>query len=231
MPRKNSGLNAVCEKCGKAFHGRKGARFCGYECFNESRKRRTVCTCSNCGKSIEKPNSQINWKNHFCSDKCYHEWQAASEKGGWNIEQRELNSARMKDRLGRCNKDNYERFLGNQRPSFFAPVSPRIAPCRPQNMGRVNLPLPPQVPLFFLKEKTRTERHRVARVHPRKEEAADGPLWSRQPPRRYSVHHTTRNPCRSRYESAWASCVKMRDFFFCRSRPMITVSPIPFNTN
>ncbi|MDE7243549.1 MAG: HNH endonuclease [Oscillospiraceae bacterium] len=106
--------NAICEKCGKPFHARKGSRFCCWDCFNESRKRRAEFQCTNCGKTVEKPISQSKWETHFCSMACYSEWKAKSENGGWTIESREKASASRKKIVRSAGKDAYKRHLGKR---------------------------------------------------------------------------------------------------------------------
>lgn len=106
--------NAICERCGKEFHARKGARFCCWDCFNESRKKRAEFRCDNCGKPIEKHLSQAKWNRHFCSVDCYSEWKAKTEDGGWTIESREKASQSRQKLVGIAEKGTYKKHLGKR---------------------------------------------------------------------------------------------------------------------
>lgn len=106
--------NAICKQCGKAFHGRKGAQFCGRPCFDEYRMRRVKFICSNCGKPITKVASQAKWNDHFCSRECYSQWKAKQENGGWSLVSREKASDSRKANKGPCASNTYEKRLGKR---------------------------------------------------------------------------------------------------------------------
>lgn len=69
--------NAVCEKCGKAFHVKPSAlkhtRFCSKGCSNAAQFKGQTIQCASCGKIVKVSPSLIRERN-FCSNKCRLAW-------------------------------------------------------------------------------------------------------------------------------------------------------------
>lgn len=115
MPRsKNTEPNAVCQHCGKMFKGRKGAKYCSTACRDAARSRKVEIVCTNCGRKAFKLPCQTKWERGFCSMKCYSDWKAKSEKGGWSLESREKASKSRKALTGPGKSNNYKRHLGKR---------------------------------------------------------------------------------------------------------------------
>lgn len=70
-------LNAVCERCGKAFHVKPSAlkhtRFCSKECHDAAQFKGQVTHCSTCGNEIKVSPSLVRERN-FCSNQCRLAW-------------------------------------------------------------------------------------------------------------------------------------------------------------
>lgn len=70
-------LNAVCERCGKAFHVKpsalKHAHFCSKECYDAAQFKGQTVQCAACGKEIKVSPSMIRSRN-FCTNECRISW-------------------------------------------------------------------------------------------------------------------------------------------------------------
>lgn len=70
-------LNAVCKKCGKAFHAKPSAlkhtRFCSKECHDAAQFKGQTVKCATCGKEIRVSPSLVRSRN-FCSNECRLSW-------------------------------------------------------------------------------------------------------------------------------------------------------------
>ncbi len=70
-------LNAVCERCGKAFHVKPSAlkhtHFCSKECHDAAQFKSQTVQCAACGKEIKVSPSLVRSRN-FCSNECRLSW-------------------------------------------------------------------------------------------------------------------------------------------------------------
>ncbi len=85
-----------CEHCGNESHPRNHReRFCGVQCFNESRINRLALKCDNCGIEFTRQVSQYkvaknrNSSHFFCDRKCANMFRRGSNHPKW-IEDRSL---------------------------------------------------------------------------------------------------------------------------------------------
>lgn len=80
--------NAVCERCGLAFHVKPSAlkhtRFCSKACYDAAQTKGEIRACSECRKQIRVPPSQIRTRN-FCSNECRLAWLSRYVKEEINI--------------------------------------------------------------------------------------------------------------------------------------------------
>lgn len=69
----------ICPTCGKEFFTyHKNQKYCSYECFGISIRKRQKCVCDNCGKEFDRKKSEAEKRDkHFCSLECrvvYNQW-------------------------------------------------------------------------------------------------------------------------------------------------------------
>ena len=69
--------NAVCERCGKAFHVKPSAlkhtRFCSKECYDAMQFKGQKVRCASCGKEFKLSPSLLRERN-FCTNECRLVW-------------------------------------------------------------------------------------------------------------------------------------------------------------
>lgn len=74
---KSKELNAVCERCGKAFHVKPSAlkhtRYCSKECHDTAQFKGQTVQCATCGKEIKVSPSLVRERN-FCTNQCRLTW-------------------------------------------------------------------------------------------------------------------------------------------------------------
>ena len=85
---KSKELNAVCERCGKAFHVKPSAlkhtRFCSKECHDAAQFKGQTVQCATCGKAVRVSPHAIRERN-FCTNECRLAWLSGHVRQNMNV--------------------------------------------------------------------------------------------------------------------------------------------------
>ena len=88
MAKRSKEPNAICERCGKTFHGKPSAlkhtRYCSKECFDVAQFKGQTLRCATCGKEIQVSPSLVRERN-FCTNECRLAWLSNHVKDEINV--------------------------------------------------------------------------------------------------------------------------------------------------